>query len=34
MKSTVHMKKIAVRRTGDIRLTAAMCVNTPYVIPA
>ena len=34
MKSTITMKKIAVRRTGDIRLTAAMCVNTPYVSPA
>jgi hypothetical protein len=25
MKSTTKMKKIAVRRTGDVRLTSATC---------
>jgi hypothetical protein len=33
MKSSAQIKKISVRRTGDIRLTAAMC-RIPYVIPA
>jgi hypothetical protein len=33
MKSTITMKKIAVRRTGDIRLTAAMC-SACYTVPA
>jgi hypothetical protein len=29
MKSSAQIKKISVRRTGDIRLTAAMCA-CPY----
>ena len=27
MKSSVQIKKISVRRTGDIRLTSAMCTS-------
>lgn len=33
MKSSVQIKKISVRRTGDIRLTSAFC-TVPYVINA
>jgi hypothetical protein len=33
MKSSLQIKKISVRRTGDIRLTAAMC-HTPYFVAA
>lgn len=33
MKTSLQIKKISVRRTGDIRLTAAMCA-TPYAIHA
>jgi hypothetical protein len=29
MKSSLQIKKISVRRTGDIRLTSAMC-QCPY----
>jgi hypothetical protein len=27
MKSSLQIKKISVRRTGDIRLTSAMCAG-------
>jgi hypothetical protein len=27
MKSSLQIKKISVRRTGDIRLTSAMCTG-------
>jgi hypothetical protein len=33
VKSSVQIKKISVRRTGDIRLTSAMC-GCPYHIQA
>lgn len=33
MKSTAQMKKITVRRTGDIRLTSAACA-CPYTVSA
>jgi hypothetical protein len=33
MKSSAQIKKISVRRTGDIRLTAAMC-KLPYYLQA
>jgi hypothetical protein len=33
MKSSAQIKKISVRRTGDIRLTAAMC-KLPYFLQA
>jgi hypothetical protein len=29
MKTTTQMKKISVRRTGDVRLTSAAC-SCPY----
>jgi hypothetical protein len=31
MKSSLQIKKISVRRTGDIRLTSAMCAGTYHV---
>lgn len=31
MKSTTTMKKISIRRTGDIRMTSALCANQCYV---
>jgi hypothetical protein len=31
MKTTAKMKKITVRRTGDVRLTTATCV-LPYCV--
>jgi hypothetical protein len=33
MKSSLQIKKISVRRTGDIRLTSAMCTGH-YHLPA
>jgi hypothetical protein len=33
MKSSLQIKKISVRRTGDIRLTSAMC-HCPYSLQA
>jgi hypothetical protein len=33
MKTTTQMKKITVRRTGDVRLTAAACA-VPYIVEA
>jgi hypothetical protein len=33
MKSSLQIKKISVRRTGDIRLTSAMC-QCPYHVSA
>jgi hypothetical protein len=33
VKTTRKMKKITVRRTGDVRLTSALC-ERPYVIEA
>jgi hypothetical protein len=33
MKTTTKMRKITVRRTGDIRLTSAPCDNNNYHIP-
>jgi len=33
MKSSTQIRKISVRRTGDIRLTSAMC-TCPYVVNA
>jgi hypothetical protein len=33
MKSSTQIKKISIRRTGDIRLTAAFCA-CPYHIAA
>jgi hypothetical protein len=32
VKSTTQMRKITVRRTGDVRLTSALCA-TPYHPP-
>jgi hypothetical protein len=31
MKSSLQIKKISVRRTGDIRLTSAMCAGAYHV---
>jgi hypothetical protein len=31
MKTTAKMKKITVRRAGDVRLTTATCAN-PYIV--
>lgn len=33
MKTTTKMKKITVRRTGDVRLTTATC-RCPYSVEA
>jgi hypothetical protein len=32
MKSTTRMRKITVRRTGDIRLTTAPCGDNHYAV--
>ncbi len=31
MKSSLQIKKISVRRTGDIRLTSAMCTGNYHL---
>jgi hypothetical protein len=31
MKSSLQIKKISVRRTGDIRLTSAMCTGSYHI---
>lgn len=32
MKSTTKMRKITVRRTGDVRLTTAICGDNHYIL--